>query len=114
MVVLQAYHKKHSRNPLQKVVPTDPTSSVTPLLNYMLPCSEDQLVGELALRQTETCPEVLGKVLSLLDRGNDGRVDSLLVSSLGLRERLLSLRLALREELLLCGGLALGGSLGEV
>ena len=56
---------------------------------------------ELALRQTPACPEVLVEVLGLLDRGNDRRVDSLLVSSLRLREGLLRLGLAVSEELLL-------------
>ena len=56
---------------------------------------------ELALRQAPARPEVLREVLGLLDRGNDSRVDGLLVGSLGLRERLLRLGLALGEELFL-------------
>ena len=69
---------------------------------------------ELALQQTPARLQVLREVLGLLDRGNDRRVDGLLVGGPGLRVRLLRLGLALSEELLLRGGLALGGRLGEV
>lgn len=69
---------------------------------------------ELALRQTPARLQVLREVFGLLDRGDDRRVDGLLVGGPGLRVRLLRLGFALSEELLLRGGLALGGRLGEV
>ena len=69
---------------------------------------------ELTLRQAPACSKVLGEEFRLLDRGDDSRVDGLLVGSLGLGESLLRLGLALSEELLLRRALALGGSLGEV
>ena len=101
-------------SPLPKSTPANPARlAVSPLRSALL-CLEGQLVGVLALREAPACPEVLGEVLGLLDRGNDGRVNSLLVGSLGLGERLLGLGLALSEELLLRRALALGGSLGEV
>lgn len=58
---------------------------------------------ELTLRECEGRLEVLGEVLRLFDAGNDGGVDVLLGGRLVLWERLLLLRLALGEELLLCG-----------
>lgn len=56
---------------------------------------------ELALRETPRCTEVLGKIGSLLDFGNDVVVDVLLVMCLGFREGLLRLGLATLEELFL-------------
>ena len=85
----------------RKSSPRPNPSSYPPLRKYSLLRFEDQLVGELALRQAEACPEVLGEVLGLLDRRDDGRVNRLLVSSLRLRECLLRFGLALSEEFLL-------------
>ena len=68
---------------------------------------------ELALRQTERSLDVLRQVLGLLDSSDDGGVNGLLVCCLRLRELSL-LRLALREELLLCRARTLLGRLGEV
>jgi len=63
---------------------------------------ELQLVGVLAIRQTEGGLQVLGQILLLLDRGNDGFVDSLLVGSFRFGEWFPLLGLALSEELFLC------------
>jgi len=63
---------------------------------------ELQLVGVLALRQTKSGLQVLGQVLLLLDGGNDGLVNSLLVASFRLWEWFLLLGLAIIKELFLC------------
>lgn len=73
-----------------------------------------QLVGILALRQTEGGLQIFGQVLLLLDGGNDSLVDSLLVSSFRLGERVLLLGLAVSEELFLRRGTSLDGGLNEV
>lgn len=57
---------------------------------------------ELALRQAPARLEVFGKILGLLDRGNDTVVNLLLVRGLRFRQRLLCFGLALLEELSLC------------
>ena len=61
------------------------------------------LVRELALRQAPARLEVFFEVGGLLDASKDGGIDSLLLRGLGLWERLLLLRLAVGEELLLGG-----------
>jgi hypothetical protein len=71
-------------------------------------------VRVLALAETPARLEVLGKVFGLRHGGDDRLVEVLLVSSLGLGEGLLRLRLALREELLLGGATSLLGGLAEV
>ena len=76
--------------------------------------SEVELVRELTLGESPARLQVLGQVLRLLDRLNDRLVDLLLVGRLGFGERLLLFGLALREELLLCGGRRLLRGLGEV
>lgn len=65
----------------------------------------------VALRETPRRLKVLGEVLNLLDRGEDGSVDGLLLRLLLLREGLLLLALA--EELALLGRLG-RLDLGEV
>ncbi len=69
---------------------------------------------ELALRETERRLDVLLEVLGLLDGGDDGSINRLLVCRLRLGERSLLLRLALLEELLLSGTGALLRVLREV
>jgi hypothetical protein len=76
--------------------------------------SEHELMRELALRQAPRCLEVFREVFCLLDSGNDGLVNLLLVGGLGLGECLLGLGLAFLKELLLGRLLALDLSLGEV
>ena len=71
-------------------------------------------MGILALRQTEGGLQIFGQVLLLLDGGNDSLVDSLLVSSFRLGERVLLLGLAVSEELFLRRGTSLDGGLNEV
>jgi hypothetical protein len=97
-VLLQAYHKKHRENPPKP--PRPPLESTRPLINSH-PGLELELVRELALRQTEARSEVLVEVLGLLDRGNDCRINRLLVRSLRLWESLLRLRLAISKEFFL-------------
>jgi len=62
---------------------------------------ELQLVGVLTVCQAESGLQVLGQVLLLLDSGDDGFVDSLLVGSFRFGEWVLLLGLALSEELFL-------------
>ena len=75
---------------------------------------ELQVVGVLAIRKTESGLQVLGQVLLLPNGGDDGLVDSLLVSSFRLGEWVLLLRLSFIEELFLRGAAALDGSLDKV
>ena len=58
-------------------------------------------MGVLALGEAEGGGEVLGQVLRLLDRGEDGLVDLLLVRRARLGQGFPLLRLAVGEELLL-------------
>ena len=58
-----------------------------------------QLVGILALRQTKSGLQVLGQVLLLPDGRNYGLVNSLLVGSFRLGERILLFGLTISEEL---------------
>lgn len=75
---------------------------------------EDQLMRELALAEAERRLEVFCEVVNLGDGSDDGLVELLLVSRLGLWEGLLLLGFALREELLLSRLLRLGRRLPEV
>ena len=59
-------------------------------------------MGVLTVCQAESCLQVLGQVLLLLDGGDDGFVDSLLVAGFRLREWILLFGLAFSEELFLC------------
>ena len=69
---------------------------------------------ELALRETPARLEVLGEALLLLHGSNDSSVNGLLIGGLGFGECSLLLRLALCEELLFRGSLALLRFLSEV
>ena len=64
-------------------------------------------MGELALGEAEGGGEVLGQVLRLLDGGEDGLVDLLLVRRARLGQGFPLLGLAVGEELLLGRDLAL-------
>ena len=73
-----------------------------------------QLVGILALCQTESSLQVFGQVLLLLDGRNDSFVDSLLVDSFRFGELFLLLGFTVSEEFFLRRGAALDGSLDKV
>ncbi len=69
---------------------------------------------ELALGETPRRCQVLCQVFRLLHRSDNRLIDSLLVSSLGLWQRLLGLGLAVLEELGFCRARLFGGGLGEI
>ena len=91
-----------------------PLRSPLPLPTGTIHHLEGELVRELTLRQTEAGLDVPREVVGLLDSGDDGSINRLLVRRFRLGESLLLLRLALREELLFSRSRSLGLGLGEV
>lgn len=69
---------------------------------------------ELALAKPETSFQILCQILLLLDSGDDGLINLLLISRLGFWEGFLRFGLALREKFGLCRDRTLCRGFGKV
>lgn len=106
MIIAIKIRGKHSIHPIRP----QPTIPLLQTIKHL----EHHLMGELSLRETPASLKVFRKVLCLFDGSENSVVNRFLVGSFGFRNRLLSLGLAILEELLLSGGGSLGRRFGEV